>query len=133
VDSKFKDEKQQNTSKKYTVRIIIVTMESFNILARNNNASNNSAAIESSRFSFSAQLFDSLQSVESWIQVRDALVGTTCRDHLVEKAPFQLDNVFQPDSKEFIRNNVLFSLIGPDIRKLWKVEHQYYPELLREV
>jgi hypothetical protein len=32
-----------------------------------------------------------------------------------------------------IRNNALYSLLGPAIRRMWKVEDQFYPELLREV
>lgn len=81
---------------------------------------------------FSAALFKSLLALEPWINVRDHIVCSG-KEKLVEKAPFEIEYVFQPDSQQFVRNNVLFALVGPEIRRLWGVESKYFPELLREV
>jgi hypothetical protein len=59
---------------------------------------------------------------------------SSCRRQLEQVLPTSSTSIpFQPDTREFIRNNALYSLLGPAIRRMWKVEDQFYPELLREV
>ena len=70
---------------------------------------------------FTDQLLVTLQSLNSWGELRDGILLTANED---------MREIF---SDENTTSNVLFGVVGEEIRRIWKVEEKFRPDLLREV
>ena len=73
---------------------------------------------------FTDQLLITLQSLNSWCELRDGVMLTAKRD---------IHQTFSTIDDENTASNVLFGVIGEEIRSIWKVEDAFRPDLLREV